>query len=346
MTMSNSLAPMLSRCVLIALFLLGAKITQAQAQDEGYDFVVAQDGSGDFQTIQEAVNAVRDYTPLRRTIFVRNGVYREKLEIPSWKTGITLIGESVDSTIIDYDDYAGKDDITTFTSYTARISGNDIHVYDITFRNSAGPVGQALALFVEGDRVVFDNCRFIGHQDTILAAGEGSRQYFRDSYIEGTTDFIFGPATAYFENCHIHSKKNSYITAASTPENEPYGFVFEGCRLTAEPDVDRVYLGRPWRDHAQTVFLNSEIGGHIVEEGWHNWSRPEAEETVFYGEYGNTGPGADVSRRVPWARTLSEQEAQRYSRERVLLGDDEASDEGRRWYESRRMKSDDGRLDN
>lgn len=319
--------------------LLCLSVASASAQEVAYDFVVSQDGSGDFLTIQEAVNAVRDYTPVRRTIFVRNGIYREKLEIPSWKTGITLVGESVDSTIIDFDDYAGKGDITTFTSYTARISGDDVHIYDITFRNSAGPVGQALALFVEGDRVVFDNCRFIGHQDTILAAGEGARQYFRNVYVEGTTDFIFGPATAYFEDCRIHSLKNSYITAASTPEREPYGFVFSGCRLTADPAVDRVYLGRPWRDHARTVFLRSEMGPHIVAEGWHNWSRPEAEATVHYGEYGSTGPGAHAAGRVEWARALSRDEASTYTKENVLLRACPREDRANPWYDVRRPEA-------
>lgn len=283
-----------------------------------YDFVVAQDGSGDFTTIQEAIDAVRDYTPIPRTIFIKSGVYREKLLIPSWKTDITLIGEDVESTIIDYDDYAGKGDINTFTSYTARISGDDIRVRDITFRNSAGPVGQALALFVEGDRVLFDNCRFEGDQDTIFAAGEGSRQYFRNSYVEGTTDFIFGPATAYFENCHIHSKRDSYITAASTPQDVPHGFVFVDCKLTAEPDVESVYLGRPWRDYARTIFIASELGAHIRPEGWHDWSRPEARHTTFYAEYGNTGPGAAREGRVSWARVLDAGEAERYTKEEVL----------------------------
>jgi beta-xylosidase len=295
---------------------------RVEAPPREYDYVVAQDGSGDFTTIQAAVDAVRDYTPIPRKIFIRNGVYHEKLLIPSWKTGITLIGESVEGTIIDYDDYSGKGDLNTFTSYTARISGNDIHVENVTFRNSAGPVGQALALFVEGDRVVFRNCRFIGNQDTIFAAGEGSRQYFVDSYIEGTTDFIFGPATVYFENCEIHSKSDSYITAASTPEGVRYGFVFQGSRLTAEPGVKRVYLGRPWRDHARTVFLNSWMGPHIRPEGWHNWSRPVTERTAFYAEFGNTGPGAARDGRVPWSKELTAAQAADYTREKVLCGGD------------------------
>lgn len=302
----------------------------AGAQQRAYDFVVAKDGTGDFATIQAAVNAVRDYTPIPRKIFIRNGVYREKLLIPSWKTGITLIGESVDSTIVDWDDYSGKGDINTFTSYTVRISGDDIRVRNLTVRNSAGPVGQALALFVEGDRVVFDNCRFLGNQDTIFAAGEGSRQLFRNVYVEGTTDFIFGPGTAFFENCHIHSKRDSYITAASTPAGVPFGFVFVDCRLSADPGVKQVYLGRPWRDHARTVFIGSHLGAHILPAGWHNWGRPEAERTVFYAEAGNTGPGAERSARVPWSRQLNPSEAARYTPENVLCREDCA---GGRWFE-------------
>jgi pectinesterase len=228
----------------------------------------------------------------------------------------------VAGTIVDFDDHAGKGDINTFTSYTARISGNDIHVRDITFRNSAGPVGQALALFVDGDRVVFENCRFLGNQDTIFAAGEGAHQYFRQVYIEGTTDFIFGPASAYFENCEIHSRADSYITAASTPRGTSYGFVFQGCKLTAEPGVTRVYLGRPWRDYARTVFLDSWLGAHIRPEGWHNWSRPETERSALYAEYRNQGPGAARAGRVRWSRTLSSAEAARYSRQNVLCGGD------------------------
>ena len=172
-------------------------------------------------------------------------------------------------TIVDFDDHAGKGDINTFTSYTARISGNDIHVHNITFRNSAGRVGQALALFVDGDRVLFDNCRFLGNQDTILAAGAGAHQYFLNAYIEGTTDFIFGPATAYFENCEIHSKGDGYITAPMRfAADEPAGFVFNDCRLTAANTEKGVFLGRPWRDYGRTVFLNTEMGAHIRPEGW------------------------------------------------------------------------------
>lgn len=322
-TRASALLPLLLPLLLFPPGPLAAQGAPPAAGTPGraFDFVVAKDGSGDFTTLQAAVDAVRDYTPVPRTILVRNGVYHEKLEIPAWKTGITLVGESVDGTIVDYDDHRGKGAVNTFTSYTVRISGDDVHVYGITFRNSAGPVGQALALFVEGDRVVFVNCRFLGNQDTIFAAGEGAHQYFLDSYIEGTTDFIFGPATAYFENCEIHSKADSYVTAASTPVGVEHGFVFRGGRLTAAPGVTKVYLGRPWRDHARTVFLGTWMGPHIRPEGWHDWSRPEAVATVVYAEGGNTGPGAARDGRVAWSRSLTARQAARLDRRSVLCDD-------------------------
>lgn len=247
-------------------------------------------------------------------------MYKEKLLIPSWITDISLIGENADSTIITFDDHAGRGKMGTFDSYSVKIEGNDIYVENITIENSAGPVGQAVALHVEGDRCIFRNCRFLGNQDTMFASGENARQYFVDCYIEGTTDFIFGPATAVFENCVIHSKKNSYITAASTPQWVNYGYIFKDCRLTAEEGVDEVYLGRPWRDYARTVFMNCEMGDHIRPEGWHNWSRPEAEKTTFYAEYSSKGPGANPITRANWSHQLKEKELRNFSLDVIFNG--------------------------
>lgn len=275
---------------LVHLFLVQAAaslccIQRLSAQPyQGTTITVAQDGSGEFTGIQEAINAIRDFTPAPVRIIVKNGIYHEKLVIPQWKTDITLSGESRDSTIISWGDYSGKGPINTFTSYTVKVSGNGFTAENITFVNSAGPVGQAVALHVDADRCVFRNCRIIGNQDSLFASGKNSRQYYEDCYIEGTTDFIFGSATAVFRNCTIHSKKNSYITAASTTADQEYGFVFFNCRLTAAPEAAEVYLGRPWRDHARTVFINCHMGEHILPEGWHNWSRPGAEKTSFYAE--------------------------------------------------------------
>jgi pectinesterase len=297
-----------------------------------YDMIVAKDGSGDYKYIQDAIDACRAFTPKRLRIFIKNGVYKEKVLIPAWVTDIALIGESVDSTHITYDDHAGRGKMGTFDTYTLRIEGNNINVENLTIENSAGPVGQAVALHVEGDRLVFRNCRFLGNQDTIFASGENSRQYYVDCYIEGTTDFIFGPATALFENCVIHSKKNSYITAASTPSWVNYGYVFKNCRLTAQEGVTKVYLGRPWRDYAETVFINCFLGDHILSEGWHNWSRPEAEKTTFYAEYNNSGSGYQPKGRVEWAHILNEKEAAEYTIENIFSGDTETDSSAPKWY--------------
>jgi pectinesterase len=291
------------------------------------DFIVDSRGRGDFRTIQEAVNACRDYAERRCTILVREGTYREKLVFPSWKTNISLMGEDADSTIITYDDYSGKSDsagrkITTFTSYTCLVAGNNTSFENLTVCNTAGRVGQAVALHVEGDRCVFRNCRLIGNQDTHLAAGENSRQYYQHCFIEGTTDFIFGPATAVFESCTVVSKKNSYITAASTLPSRKFGFVFLDCTLLADSVAAEVYLGRPWRLNAYTAFIRCRMGGHILPAGWHNWSKPEAEKTARYFEYGSSGPGANPNARVPWSHQLTVDEARAITPESVLAGED------------------------
>ena len=292
-----------------------------------YDFVVAKDGSGNYKTIQEAVTACRDYAERDYFIFVKSGVYKEKLVIPTWKTRITIIGENVDNTIIEYNDYSGKIDSTgkkliTFTSYTCLVAGNNISFENITFLNSAGRVGQAVALHIEGDRCVFRNCKLIGNQDTLFAAGENSRQYFVDCYIEGTTDFIFGPATAFFENCTIKNKTNSYITAASTLPSKEFGFVFYKCKLIADSAAKRVFLGRPWRLYSHTAFIECELGSYIVPEGWHNWGKPEAEQTARYFEYHNIGAGANISSRVAWSHQLSDEAVKNYNVKNILKGFD------------------------
>lgn len=305
---------------------------QLAAQPTTYPsaFTVALDGSGDFRTIQEAVNAVRDLSQQQVTIHIKNGVYREKLVIPSWKTNISLVGESRDSTIITNSDYSGKpypgkdftgkDRYSTYTSYTVLVQGNDFMAENLTIENAAGPVGQAVALHVEGDRAIIRNCRLLGHQDTLYAATEGSRQLYQNCYIEGTTDFIFGEATAVFQNCTIHSLKNSYITAAATSAAQKHGFVFLNCTLTASSEATKVYLGRPWRPNAKTVFINTRMGQHIRPEGWDNWRNPENEKTVLYAEYGSAGIGAETKKRVGWARQLSAKEAKQYTLDQIFPG--------------------------
>ena len=198
----------------------------------------------------------------------------------------------------------------TFRTYTLRVDGSDITLRNITIENNSARLGQAVALHIEGDRVRVIGCRLIGHQDTVYTGKARSRVWFQDCYICGTTDFIFGPATAWFERCHIHSLANSYITAASTPQDVSYGYVFNRCKLTAETDVDKVYLGRPWRPYAYTLFIYCELGNHIRPEGWENWRNPDNERTARYYEYGNTGPGARTDQRVSWSHQLTKREAE------------------------------------
>ena len=292
------------------------------------DFVVAQDGSGDFFTLQRAIDAVPTFSKEPVTIYVRNGVYKEKITVPGNRTNIHIIGEDADKVVFTYDDYASKkhavgNETGTSGSASFYVYGNGFKAENVTFENSAGPVGQAVALFVAADKCVFKNCKIKGFQDTLYTYGEGTRQYYENCYIEGTTDFIFGKATAWFEGCTIHSKQNSYITAAATPENVAYGYVFHDCRLTADEGVDRVYLGRPWRPYAAVLFTGCEMGSHIRPEGWHNWGKASNEETARYGEYKNKGKGADTEGRVAWSHQLSRKEASKYDIKHVLGGNDD-----------------------
>lgn len=284
--------------------------------------VVARDGSGNYTTIGEAINACKAFRTEQQVIYIKNGIYHEKILIDSFVTHLKLTGENADSTVITWGDYAGMPGIGTFNSYTMKIMADDVILENLTVENSAGEVGQAVAIHVEGDRCLFINCRILGHQDTLYSAGAKSRHYFLNCYIDGTTDFIFGAATAIFEKCTLHSKRNSYITAASTPKGNSFGYVFKNCRLTAAEGIDKVYLGRPWRDYAQVVFLNCEMGQHIAPEGWHNWSKPEREKTAYYGEYQSFGPGAQPNARVSWSHQLSDQESEQYTFEEVYQQSD------------------------
>jgi pectinesterase len=286
-----------------------------------YDIIVALDGSGDYKSIQSAIEVCRCFPDKRILIFIKNGVYKEKVQVPAWNNKLSFIGESMEHTIISYDDYFNKINRgrnSTFFTYTLLVEGNDFYAENLTIENTSGPVGQAVALHIEGDRCTFKNCRFLGNQDTLYVAGQNTRQYFDSCYIEGTTDFIFGAATAIFDFCKIHSKSNSYITAASTPDGKPFGFIFLNCELTADTGINKVYLGRPWRDYARVAFLNCRLGSHILAVGWDNWSSPAREKTAFFAEYGNTGPGARTSARVDWCHQLSEKEARKYTKENIF----------------------------
>lgn len=290
-----------------------------------YDFVVAKDGSGDFFTVQEAINAVPDFRKEgRTTIYIRKGVYKEKLIIPASKINVSLIG--AEGAVISGDDYASKpnrfgENMSTSGSASCYIYAPDLICENLTFENTAGRVGQAVACFVAGDRVIFRNCRFLGNQDTLYNFGKHCRQYFENCYIEGTVDFIFGSSTAVFNHCTIHSLSGGYVTAPSTPQDEAYGYVFIDCRLTAADGVAKVHLARPWRPYAKSVFIRCEMGAHILPVGWHNWGKKDAEKTCFFAEYGTTGEGAATKKeRAKFSHQLKNLKG--YSIEEVLAGND------------------------
>jgi pectin methylesterase-like acyl-CoA thioesterase/lysophospholipase L1-like esterase len=311
--------------------------------------IVAQDGSGQFTTIQEAINTIPENNNERVIIQIKEGIYKEKLEIN--KPLISLVGTDKEKVKITFGDYAKKqfssgENMGTFSSYSILLTGDQFLAKNITFENHAGcgtVVGQAVAVYVDGDQMEFDHCSFLGSQDTLFTGPlppkpiEGNRfggprdglerrvgrSYFSNCYIEGDVDFIFGSATAVFHNCEIFSldkssEINGYITAASTPIDEKFGYVFIDCRLTSNAAANTVYLGRPWRDYAKTVFINCWMGEHIKEEGWHNWEKQHAEKTTCYAEFNSCGPGGNMEKRVKWAKVLTEEEAKEFTIENVL----------------------------
>ena len=315
--------------LLTLIIALGTLLT-VQAKDK-YDnpdtLVVSRDGTGQFRNVAEAIEVCRAFMEYHKVIYVKKGTYKEKLIIPQWLTNIEICGEDRDQTVITYDDHAnillpsiGKG-MGTFRTYTLKIQGSRITLKNITIENNSARLGQAVALHTEGDRLTFVNCRFLGHQDTIYTGNAHTRLYFQGCYIEGTTDFIFGPSTAWFEQCDIFCKANSYITAASTPKDVTYGYVFNKCRITVADGIEKVYLGRPWRDYGYTLFMNCELPRQIRPEGWHHW-RPEAKQTARYLEYNNHGEGAATGQRAAWSRQLTKKEASQITIDRVFSIDD------------------------
>lgn len=310
----------------IILFLPAVQIFWAQSKPY-ITITVAQDGSGDFTSLQKAINSVRDLGPAEALIKIKEGIYHEKVIIPSSKHKITLQGENRNNTVITNNDFSGKTDafhekMTTFNSYTLLVMGDDIKISNLTIQNSSCNEGQAVSLHVEGDRFVIKNSDILGCQDTLYSASNHSRQYFESCYIEGTTDFIFGQATAVFKNCTIKSLDDSYITAAATEMDRKYGFVFFDCKLIAKDEVSKVYLGRPWRPYAKTVFINTEMGKHILPEGWNPWKGdkmfPDKEKTAYYAEYRSKGEGGNPSKRVSWSHQLTTKDLKNYTLEKIF----------------------------
>lgn len=286
-----------------------------------YDIVVAQDGSGNYKTVQEAFDAVPKLKSERTVIFVKNGTYKQVLTLEADRNNVSLIGEDSKKVILTYDNYANRINPATNANYgtsgssSCFIKGSGFYAENITFENASGPVGQALAIHIQGDKAVFYNCRFLGFQDTLY--GGEVRQYFKNCYIEGSTDFIFGGSTAFFDNCELHTKGGSAITAASTKDYVKYGYVFNNCKITGT-GTNITDLGRPWRPNAAVVFLNTVMSDAIKPAGWNNWGKTENESTARYAEYNSTGIGAYKNERVKWMTQLTKDQAKVYSVENVL----------------------------
>lgn len=282
-------------------------------------------GRGDFTSVQAAIDAIDEENSRFVTVIIEPGIYKELIRIPASKPFIRLQGRDAAKTILTNNMSArmiGPDgnEIGTFRTPTATVEAADFAAENITFANSAGDVGQALAIAVLGDRTIFRNCRFLGWQDTIY--DQAGRHYYENCHIEGHCDFIFGSGTAFFEKCRIHCLQGSYITAASTPQTQAYGYVFSNCMISGEPAEAKTYLGRPWRDYASVIFLNTQMDNVIRPEGWHNWGKPERERTVRYGEYNSTGPGGNPAARVGWSRQLTPEEVKLITADKVLGGTD------------------------
>ena len=307
----------MKQLLLLIALCLSVLAQAAKSYDNPDTIVVARDGTGEFRTVDEAIEVCRAFMDYHKVIYIKKGTYKEKLIIPSWLQNIELCGEDVNTTVITYDDHANINKMGTFRTYTLKVEGNDITIKNLTIENNSARLGQAVSLHTEGDRIKVINCRIIGHQDTIYTGVAGTRIFFKDCYICGTTDFIFGPSIAWFEGCTIESLVNSYVTAASTPKDQPFGYIFNNCRLIASEGVNQVYLGRPWRDYGYTLFMNCELGKHICPEGWHHWEK-QREQTARYMEYNNRGEGATTKDRVAWSRQLTKKEAAAITPEAVF----------------------------
>jgi pectinesterase len=298
---------------------------QSALAQSATNITVALDGSGQFKSVQEAIMSVPAGTAQNPVVIhIRPGVYKELIYIQHEKRFFRLVGEDAARTVLTFDLHAniiGKDNkpIGTFRTPSTVVDADDFLAENITFENSAGPVGQALAIRVDGDRAVFRNCRFLGWQDTLFL--NRGRQYFENCYIEGHVDFIFGAATAFFDRCHIHCLRTGYITAASTYDYHAYGFVFSNCKITGDAEV-KSYLGRPWRDFANTIYLNTEMSEVVRPEGWQNWNLPAREKTARYAEFNSRGPGANPKARVTWSKQLTSAQAKRITVRAVLSGSD------------------------
>jgi pectinesterase len=283
--------------------------------------VVASDGSGDFRTIQMAI----DHAPFvpdgqRLNIEIRPGIYKERLAVPQDRPRTTFLGGDAATTIITAA-MSAKEAGGTFLSSTVDVQGGEFHAENVTFANTFGTGSQAVALMIHSDRAEFRHCRFLGWQDTLYAAM--GRQYYKDCYIEGHVDFIFGNAAAVFDNCEIQSLADGYLTAQSrTSPDQPTGFVFYRSRVTAENQTKGSWLGRPWRPYSRVVYIDCALDAFIRPEGWNNWNDAKNEATAWYGESGSTGPGSTIAGRAGWSHQLTAQQVSSFRPDVFLRGSD------------------------
>jgi PelA/Pel-15E family pectate lyase len=295
--------------LLLLLCFLCFFVTQSRASQK---IVVAADGSGNFRTVQQALDHIPENNNQPVLIKIKPGVYEEQIRVAAGKRHITLRGEDPKTTILTFK-LSALQAGNTRLAFSTLVNADDFRAENLTFENTFGAGSQAVALFVDAERARFENCRFLAWQDTLFV--NGSRHYFKNCYIEGHVDFIFGTASAVFEDCAIHSKGQGYVTAHYRLSNEANtGFVFLRCRLTGHNTGNGVYLGRPWRPYARVVFLDCWLGSHIRPEGWDNWRDPAREKTAWFGEYQSKGPGANPNARVAWSRQLTATEAAAFSR--------------------------------
>ena len=329
-----------SGCAIISSLAMAVVIASISSSD-ARTITVAADGTGDFKSIQAAVDSIPDGNTEPLVIQINPGIYREKILVPRGKSFIKFVGHDAKSTMLTNDwnashlSSSGKP-VGTSGSSTVTIEAHDFTAENITFENSAGDTGQAVALSARGDRQIYRNCRMIGWQDTLYA--NGGRQYYDHCHIEGRVDFIFGNAVAVFDHCTIHSKNGGHVTAASTDPATPWGFVFLDCKLTGDPTPWRdpagtqpskkstplADLGRPWRPYASVTFVRCDLASHIAPQGWSQWRKgDDTDKTARYAEYDCTGPGADRAKRVPWAKELTKEQAEQLTVEKILRGNDD-----------------------